>query len=46
MYEEILNLKAEINDLKDENLKLKTKNENIEREACKYERMIEDSNKG
>ncbi|KAL4483006.1 hypothetical protein ABPG74_019032 [Tetrahymena malaccensis] len=44
LYENLLQLRNQINVLNEENLKLKTKNLNLEREAKKFERIIEEGN--
>ena len=44
LYEETLHLKQTVNGLKEDNLKLRTKVVNLEKEATKFERMIQDAN--
>ena len=43
LYEEVLILKNTVTSLKDENLKLKTKVQVLEKDAVKYEKLIEDT---
>jgi len=44
LYEETLHLKQTVNGLEEDNLKLRTKVVNLEKEATKFERMIQDAN--
>ena len=43
LYGETLQLKQMVNGLREENLRLKTKVSNLEKEAAKFERMIQES---
>jgi len=43
LYEEVLVLKNSITALRDENLKLKTKVQILEKDAVKYEKLIDDA---
>ena len=42
LVEDTVQLKRHINQLQEENLKLKTRNSNLEKEACKFEKMFQD----
>jgi len=44
LYEETLHLKQTVNSLREDNLKLRTKVSNLEKEANKFERMIQEAN--
>jgi hypothetical protein len=46
LYEEGIHLRNTINVLRDENIRLKTKINNLEKEASKFEKMIQEHNQG